>query len=224
MRLLIIEDELEIGDYLRDNFEKEGFIVDYASDGERGSYLARTNEYDLMLVDHILPKKSGLEIIKEVRTGQKSVPIIMVSVKGEIPHKLETFSAGADDYVTKPFSFQELSARVRAITRRPYAIKSSVYRIDDLTISPETQEVTYEGKRVYFTRKEFMLTECLAKDEGKVVSRGALMESVWDMNVDPLSNTLETHVLNVRKKLGKKGRKLIQTIPGRGYKIESRKK
>ena len=220
MRLLIIEDEAEISEYLKKNFEKEGFVVDFASDGEYGSYLARTNEYSIILLDHMLPKKTGLQIVKEIRDREKSVPIIMVSVKGEISHKLETFSAGVDDYVTKPFSFQELHARVRALMRRPYHVKSTIYKIDDLTISSERQEVTKNGKPIYLTRKEFLLLECLAKDNGRVLSRGAIMENVWNMNIDPFSNTLETHILNLRKKIGRNGKKIIKTVPGRGYKID----
>jgi len=220
MRLLIIEDELEIGDYLRINLEKEGFVVDYASDGDKGSYFARTNDYDLLIIDHMLPNKLGTDIIREVRGQQKTVPIIMLSAKSDISQKIDTFEAGADDYVTKPFSFQELRARVRALLRRPYTIKGSIYKIDDLTISSENQEVTQNGKRLYLTRKEFLLLECLARDNGHVLSRGTIMENVWDMNVDPFSNTLETHILNLRRKIGKNGKKIIQTVPGRGYKID----
>lgn len=211
---------MEIRDYLKKNFEKEGFVVDTASDGEDGSYLARTNVYDIILLDHVLPKKLGCDIVKEVRGQQKSVPIIMVSVKSEISHKLNTFGAGIDDYITKPFSFVELHARVKAVTRRPYQVKSSVYKIDDLTIHSERQEVTKNGKQIYLTRKEFLLLECLAKDNGRVLSRGVIMENVWNMNVDPFSNTLETHILNLRKKIGKNGKRIIKTVPGRGYKID----
>ncbi len=220
MRMLIIEDEREIADYLRLNFEKEGFIIDCATDGEEGSYLARVNEYDIMIIDHILPNKLGLEIIKEVRAVPKSVPIIMLSGKTEITQKIDTFTAGVDDYVTKPFSFQELHARIHALLRRPYQVKSSTYTIDDLTIHTDRQEVLQNGKRIYLTRKEFSLLECLVRDNGKVLSRGVIMENVWNMNIDPFSNTLETHILNLRKKIGKKGKRIIQTVPGRGYKID----
>ena len=220
MRLLIIEDEREIGEFLKKNFEKEGFVVDYADNGSDGSKMARANEYEAIILDYILPGKDGLDIVKEVREQLKSVPIIMVSVKSEISHKVSAFGAGIDDYVTKPFSFQELNARVRALIRRPYNIKSSVYKIEDLTINPEKQEVMHSGKPMYLTRKEFLLLECLAKENGRVMSRGTIMENVWDMNVDPFSNTLETHILNLRKKIGKKGKQIIQTVPGRGYRIK----
>lgn len=217
--MLIVEDEPEIREYLVKNFEKEGFIVDSSDNGEEGSYFARTNEYNILIIDHILPKKTGLEIIQGVREQEKSVPIIMLSVKSDIAHKIETFRAGADDYVSKPFSFQELNARVKALLRRPYSIKDQIYQIDDLTIHSEKQEVTRNGKPIYLTRKEFLLLECLAKETGKVLSRGVIMENVWDMSIDPFSNTLETHILNLRRKIGKNSKKIIRTVPGRGYKI-----
>lgn len=219
MRMLIIDDEYEIGEYLRKNFEKEGFNVDCAKDGEEGSYLARTNEYEIIILDHILPIKTGLDVLTEIRAEHKSVPIIMLSVEEAILNKVCCFKAGADDYMTKPFSFQELNARIRALLRRPYEIKSSTYVIDDVTIDTEKQEVMQRGKVIALTRKEFLLLECLAKENGKVISRGVLMENVWNMNVDPFSNTLETHILNLRRKIGKKGKKIIRTVTGRGYRI-----
>jgi two-component system OmpR family response regulator len=219
MRMLIIEDEQEIREYLVKNFEKEGFTVDSSDNGEAGSYFARTNEYSILIIDHILPKKTGLEIIQEVRDQEKTVPIIMLSVKSDTSHKIDTFRAGVDDYVSKPFSFQELNARVKALLRRPYSIKTHIYQIDDLTIHTEKQEVTRNGKPIYLTRKEFLLLECLVKDNGKVLSRGVIMENVWDMSIDPFSNTLETHILNLRRKIGKNSKEIIKTVPGRGYKI-----
>lgn len=219
MRMLIVEDEYEIGEYLKANFEKEGFNVDFVQDGEDGSYLARTNEYEIILLDCILPGKTGINILAEVRAQEKTMPIIMLTVEASIPNKIHCFRAGADDYVTKPFSFQELVARIRALLRRPYNIKNSTYTIDDVTIDIEKQEVAANGKVISLTRKEFMLLECLAKENGRVISRGAIMENVWNMNVDPFSNTLETHILNLRKKIGKNGKKIIRTVAGRGYRI-----
>lgn len=217
--MLIVEDELEIAGYLKKNFEKEGFNVDCVYNGEDGSYMARTNEYEVVILDHVLPRKTGLEIVKDVREQEKTVPILMLSVETSTLNKLNCFKSGADDYLTKPFSFQELNARVRALLRRPYQIKGTSYQIDDMTIDSDKQEVTKDGKPMYLTRKEFLLLECLAKEKGRVLSRGAIMENVWNMNVDPFSNTLETHILNLRRKLGKKGKNLIKTVTGRGYRI-----
>lgn len=220
--MLIIEDEKEIREFLHKNFEKEGYVVDTAEDGEQGSYAARTSEYDIILVDQLLPKKTGLQVIKDIRNDLMSVPIIMLSVKSDIPHKLESFTAGVDDYVTKPFSFQELSARVKnSLRRSPYQIKSDIFKIEDLTVNVPNQEVSRDGKKIYLTRKEFLILECLAREPGKVVSRGAIMEHVWNMNTDPFSNTLETHMANLRRKITNKRKKtsVIKTVPGRGYKV-----
>lgn len=219
MRMLIIEDEQEIREYLKINFEKEGYVVDTAEDGEHGSYLARTNEYQIIILDHILPKKTGLKVVEDIRESLRSVPIIMLSVETAIPNKINCFKAGADDYVTKPFSYQELTMRIKTVLKRPYDIKSSTYTINDLTIYTDKQQVTKNGKELPLTRKEFMLLECLAKEKGRVLTRGALMENVWDMNIDPFSNTLETHILNLRKKIGKNGKNIIKTVTGRGYRI-----
>jgi len=222
MRMLIIEDEKEIRDFLSKSFEKDGYAVDTASDGQTGSYLARTTDYDIMIIDHILPKKLGLEVVKEVRESLRSNPIIMLSAKTEIPHKIQSFAEGVDDYMVKPFSFQELSARVKNILKRsPYSIKADIYKIEDLTIDLKGQEVTRNGKKIYLTRKEFLILECLAKEPGKVISRGTIMEHAWNMNTDPFSNTLETHMANLRRKISNKRKKkvLIKTVPGRGYKI-----
>lgn len=144
----------------------------------------------------------------------------MLSVRSDSSQKVECFKAGADDYMTKPFSFQELNARIRALIRRPYHIKSNSHQIDDMTIDYDKQELSRNGKTIYLTRKEFLLLECLTKENGKVISRGAIMENVWDMNADPFSNTLETHILNLRKKIGKRGKKIIRTVSGRGYRID----
>jgi two-component system OmpR family response regulator len=220
MKMLIVEDEREIAEYLKKNFEKEGFIIDSTGNGEEGSYLARVNDYHIIILDHMLPGKTGLDIVHEVRGQQKTVPIIVLSVESSIPVKINCFKAGADDYVTKPFSFQELNARIRALVRRPYAIKNTVYHIDDMIIDSDKQEASRQGKTLPLTRKEFLLFECLAKENGKVMSRGVLMENVWNMNVDPFSNTLETHILNLRKKIGRKGKKIIKTVAGRGYRLD----
>lgn len=145
----------------------------------------------------------------------------MLSVKSEMITKVDLLNRGADDYLTKPFSLEELLARIRALLRRPSSLSSEVLNIDDLTIDIKGHKVTRGTKEIYLTRKEFMLLEYLIKNKGAVVSRGILIEHVWDMNVDPFSNTIESHILNIRKKISSKGRRdLIQTIPGVGYKIQ----
>ncbi|HSE56601.1 MAG TPA: response regulator transcription factor [Candidatus Paceibacterota bacterium] len=220
MRLLIVEDDEDIRELLRASFETECFVVDTASDGDRGSYLARTNQYSAIILDNILPGKNGSRICQELRMLGKTTPILILSVQDEIPQKVHLLHSGADDYVTKPFSFQELLARVRALLRRPAAIEESIFTIEDLVIDCNRQKVMRGAKSIYLTRKEFMLLEYLMKNKSNVLSRGMIMEQVWGADSDPFSNTIEAHILNLRKKIntGKK-RKLITTIPGRGYKI-----
>lgn len=220
MRILVIEDEIKISDFLKKSLEAECFAVDVAGDGERGSYLARINDYDLVILDNILPKKTGLEVCQEIRKDGKNMPIIMLSVKAETSTKVELLNAGADDYLIKPFSLEELLARMKALLRRPHQIESEVLTIDDITLDTKRNIVKQGDKEVYLTRKEFMLLEYLMKNPGIVLSRGMILEHVWDMNADPFSNTIESHILSLRRKIDNKGKKkLIHTISGRGYKI-----
>jgi DNA-binding response OmpR family regulator len=220
MRILIVEDDKETGEFLKSSLEAELFSVDHAVDGEEGSYLARTNDYDLIILDNGLPKKSGSQVCREIREAGKTIPIIMLSVQSELPTKLELFTAGVDDYVTKPFHFEELLQRIKAVLRRPKQIVAEVIRIGDLEIDSNKYSVHRSEKEIYLTRKEFQLLEYLVKNQGNVVTRGMIMEHVWDRQGDLFSNTIETHILNLRKKIDHSSeKKLIQTIPGRGYKI-----
>ena len=220
MRILVIEDEEGIAKFLKAGLESEYFAVDLAEDGEKGSYLAKTNDYDMIILDNMLPKKNGAEVCQEIRATGKNTPIIMLSARGEMGIKVELLNKGADDYMTKPFSLEELLARIRALLRRPHYVSSEVLTIDDLVMDTKRHVVKRGEKEIYLTRKEFMLLEYLLKHRDSVVSRGMIMEHVWDMNADPFSNTIESHILNVRKKISAKGKKnLIHTLPGVGYKI-----
>jgi two-component system, OmpR family, response regulator len=220
MRILIVDDDNDICQFLRSGLEAELFSVDTASDGEEGSYLARTNDYDLVILDYALPKKNGKEVCSEVRAAGKAMPILAVSVTSELPTKIEMLNMGVDDYLTKPFHFDELLARVRALLRRPKNIQSEILKIDDLEVDTTRYRVFRSGNEIVLTRKEFQLLEFLLKNQDNVVSRGSIMEHVWDRRGDLFSNTIETHILNLRKKLeiGSK-KKLIHTIPGRGYRL-----
>ncbi|MSR71465.1 MAG: response regulator transcription factor [Candidatus Taylorbacteria bacterium] len=224
MRILIVEDDDDIVELLKIGLVEDGFVVDIARTGEKGSYVARTNEYDLILLDNMLPGKNGYQICKELRSSGNNTPIIIVSVQAEINDKIALLECGADDYVTKPFSLNELIARIRTVLRRPTKIESEILNIDDLTLQSSTQQVLRGKKIIYLTRKEFLLLEFLLKNKGNVVSRGMIMDHVWNAETDPFSNTLEAHILNLRKKIDIGGkRKLIHAIPGRGYKIDTHK-
>lgn len=224
MRILIVEDEKETRESLKSNLEQESFAVDTAEDGETGSYLARTNDYDLIILDNILPQKEGFEVCEDVRKAGKHTPIIMLSVKSEVHHKVDLLHCGADDYVTKPFSFRELIARIRAILRRPRMVDGDILSVGDLTMDIARQVVQRGGKNIYLTRKEFMLLEYLMRNRARVMSRGMIMEHVWNADSDPFSNTIEAHILNLRKKVDANHKvKLIHSVSGRGYKIDVEK-
>lgn len=221
MKILVVEDEKEIRELLKKTLEAECFAVDEAEDGELGLKMAQVNYYDLIILDNMMPKKDGLEVCRELRLDGKAVPILMLSVKSEAITKSILLNTGADDYMTKPYSVDELIARIRALLRRPKVINSEILKISDLEIDVKRQVVKRAGQEIYLTRKEFMLLEFLLRNRGEVQSRGVIMEHVWDMNADPFSNTIESHVLSLRKKIDTdKKNKIISTVPGRGYKIE----
>lgn len=222
MRVLVVEDEEGIARFLKAGLESEYFAVDVAEDEERGSYLARTNDYDIIILDNMLPGKNGAEVCDDIRKSGRNTPIIMLSARAEMSIKVELLNKGADDYLTKPFSLEELLARIRALLRRPAHVAPDLLEIEDLVLDTKKHLVTRKGKEIYLTRKEFMLLEYLLRNKGTAVSRGMILEHVWDINVDPFSNTVESHILNIRKKVNDKGRKnLIHTLPGIGYKISA---
>lgn len=220
MKILLIEDDESIADSLKSFLQSEYFVVDVSEDGEKGLFCALTNEYSLVILDKMLPKKDGLEVCQEIRRNNKTMPILVLSVKSEVPAKIDLLNAGADDYVTKPFSFEELLARVRAILRRPANIQGEVFKVGDLTLDAQKCEVFKGGRRIRLTRKEFSLLAYLMKNQGNVVSKGKILDNVWDMNVDSFSNTVEMHILNIRRKIESSKRdKIIHTVSGVGYKL-----
>jgi len=223
MKILIIEDELAIADFLKSSLERQLYIVDVASDGERGAFLGRTGRYDLIILDYLLPKQNGLEVVREIRM-EKKTPIIMLTVKSEIEIKEQAYKLEIDDFLTKPFLLDELFFRIKALLRRPRQIANSLMKIDNLSIDLRRQLVRRGGQIVNLTRKEYILLEYLIRNRGEIKSREQIMENVWDMNADPFSNSLDTHIVNLRRKLKKSGDcELIHTFPGRGYKLDSKK-
>ncbi|OGF27214.1 DNA-binding response regulator [Candidatus Falkowbacteria bacterium RIFOXYB2_FULL_34_18] len=223
MRILIVEDEKEILDFLKKSLKNECYVVDTASDGEQGSYLARTNDYDLIILDNVMPKKTGLEVCRDVRKDNNFVPILVLSVKSETTTKVDLLNAGADDYLTKPFSIDELFARIKALLRRPKGIENERLQVDDLVLDSSKHIVKRGDEDVYLTRKEFTLLKYLMRHKGTVLSRSMIMEHVWDMTVDPFSNTIESHIVSLRKKVDLTGhKKLIHTVSGRGYKLDTK--
>lgn len=221
MKLLIIEDDSAIRNVLRMSLQAESFVVDDVEDGEQGSYLARVNQYDLVILDNILPKKQGKQVCREIRDAGKQMPVLMLSAKSEVLEKIDLLNSGVDDYMTKPFSFEELLARINTLLRRPLQIKEKILKVSNISLNRDKGEVHHRDKEIYLTRKEFSLLELLMNNKDQVVSRGLIMEYVWDIDGDPFSNTIEAHILNLRRKLSDRKRRLIQNVPGRGYKIST---
>jgi two-component system copper resistance phosphate regulon response regulator CusR len=222
MRILVVEDEEKIALFVKAILEADCFAVDVAYDGEKGLSHASINDYDLVILDNILPKKKGIEVCKELRKNGKQMPIIILSVKNEAVEKIDLLNAGADDYLTKPFVVEELLARVHALLRRRVPITQEVLRLGELVLNSKNFTVVRGGRSIRLTRKEFMLLQYLMQNADTVLSRGMILEHVWDMSVDIFSNTIESHILSLRKKLGEgQKNKMIYTISGRGYKITS---
>jgi DNA-binding response OmpR family regulator len=222
MKILIIEDNISVRNVLRIGLEAEGYIIDDVGDGDRGSYFARVNKYNLIILDNVLPKKMGKQVCQEIREAGVTTPVLLLSAKSDIDSKISLLDSGADDYMTKPFSFEELKSRIKALSRRPKIIKSSLVKFGNLIIDTNNFEIKKNNKKIYLTRKEFTLLNLLIENIGKVVSRGTIMELVWDSSVDPFSNTIETHIRNIRNKIGDLNKNIIVNIPGRGYKINNR--
>lgn len=224
MKILIIDDEATILEFLKQGLEAKMFQVETAEDGERGAFLGRTGNYDLIILDYVLPKMDGFEVLKEIRNEKKHIPVIMLTVKSELNIKEKMFALGVDDYITKPFLFDELLMRINAILKRPAKIEGDFFKIDNLTLNAKTNIIRRDGKEIYLTRREFFLLEYLLRHRGLIISRQEILEHVWDYNADPFSNSIESHIASLRRKLNKnKNRNLIHTFNGRGYKLSLNK-
>ena len=220
MRILVVDDEQEICTLLRLALSQHSFSVDIAQDGDKASSLARTNDYDAIILDNILPKKMGLQVCREIRAAGKTVPILVLSGILQAGTKVSLLDAGADDYMSKPFSIDELLARIRALLRRPKQIAEDILVFADLILNMKAHTVFRAKKEIHLTPKEFMLLEYLLRNKGAALTRSMILEHVWNMDTDPFSNTIESHILSLRNKLDGNGKtSLIQTVPGVGYKI-----
>lgn len=216
MRILVVEDEHKIANSIKRGFEQETWAVDVAYDGEEGYDLASSEEYDVILLDLLLPKMDGVSVCKKLREDGKHTPVLMLTARGELSDKVEGFESGADDYLVKPFAFEELLARVRALARRPREAKSEELKAKNLTLNTNTFDVKMGGKSIELSRKEFALLEYLMRNVGKVVSKENIIAHVWDYEADILPNTVEVFIGYLRDKIGSD---LIKTVRGFGYKI-----
>ncbi|MEE2896889.1 MAG: response regulator transcription factor [Gemmatimonadota bacterium] len=218
MRILVVEDDEKVASFLDRGLREEGYSVDVAHDGEDGLLKAHVHDYDLLLLDVMLPGKTGLEIVRSLRSRQSSVPVLLLTARSDRDDVVLGLDAGADDYLTKPFGFDELVARVRALLRRGGASRSDRLLYDDLELDRVTHKAHRGGARLDLTPKEFQLLEFLMLNPERVVRRTELLEKVWDLNFDPMSNVVDVHVGHLRRKLGKVGDdSLVHTVRGVGY-------
>ena len=220
MRILVVEDERRLANIIKKGLTEEGFAVDAVYDGEEGQYLAESEEYDLILLDVMLPKVDGVTICRELRSKNIRSPVLMLTAKSEVEDKVAGLDSGADDYMTKPFSFLELRSRIHALIRRSKQEPSPTLTISDLELDPIKHKVERDGKPISLTPKEFSVLELLLRHKDEVVTRTMVIEHVWDYNFDGMSNIVDVFVASLRRKVDKDSKvKLIQTIHGVGYKI-----
>lgn len=224
MRILLVEDEVRLSHFIKKGLIEYGFAVDQAHDGEEGLYLATEETYDLIVLDVMLPKLSGIELCKKLREIKKETPVIMLTAKSEVEDKIEGLDGGADDYLTKPFVFAELKSRINALLRRSYRQVSNILTLADLEVDPIKHTVIRAGKLIQLTPKEFAILELLLRRKHEVVTRTQVTEHVWDYNFDSLSNVVDVFIGTLRKKIDKGYNiPLIHTLHGVGYMATDKK-
>jgi len=218
MRLLLVEDERKVSDLVARALRAESYAVDVAEDGQRGWELAQSYQYDLIILDLMLPQLPGEELLRRIRRTNPSVPILVLTARAATQDKVNNFEAGADDYLTKPFAFAELVMRVKALLRRGPITRSSVLRVGDLEVDRFTQQVRRAGRRIELTPKEYALLEYLPANPGRVFSRTMIIEHVWDQSFEGLTNIVDVYVRHLRSKVDDPFPvKLIRTVRGVGY-------
>lgn len=222
VRILLVEDERRLSAVIKKGLLEHGFVVDSAYDGEEGQFLAETEEYDLIILDIMLPKLDGLTVCRNLRGKSIKTPILMLTAKTTINDKVVGLDTGADDYLTKPFSFLELRSRVHALIRRNGREVSPIIKIADLELDPTKRMVVRGGKNIPLTPKEFSILEFLARHKERVVTRTTLIEHVWDYNFESLSNVVDVFMATLRRKIDKNSKvKLIHTVHGVGYRVSA---
>jgi two-component system copper resistance phosphate regulon response regulator CusR len=218
MRILVIEDDPTVGQYVKRGLEEHRCAVDLTTDGEEGERRASSEAYDLIVLDMRLPGKSGIDVLRSLRAKGFERPVLVLTAQDAVDAKVETLRAGADDYVTKPFAFEELLARVEALARRPRALASPVLHVGDLDIDQATREVRRAGELIELTPKEYTVLEYLARHAGRVMSRTLITEYAWGYHFDPGTNIVDVVINHLRKKIdARHARKLISTVRGVGY-------
>jgi heavy metal response regulator len=222
MRLLVVEDEKKVSSFIKKGLEEEGYAVDVASDGETGLQMALDRVHDLIILDIQLPKRDGLSLLHELRKEKVTTPVLLLTVRATIEDKVLGLDAGADDYLTKPFAFQELVARIRALLRRGPEGKPAALQVADLTLDPARRLVFRDSRRIDLTAKEFALLDYFMRNPGRVLTRTMIAEHVWDYDFDSMTNVIDVYVNYLRKKIDSdQEQKLIHTIRGVGYMLKA---
>ena len=221
MKILVIEDDPPVGQFLKRGLEEQRWVVDLVADGEQGERRATGEQYDLLILDMRLPGKSGLEVLHSLRARGFERPVLVLTAQDAVDAKVQTLRAGADDYVTKPFAFEELLARVEALSRRPRALASPVLRVGDLALDQDTREVRRGDDLIELTPKEYSVLEYLMRHAGRVMSRTLITEYAWGYHFDPGTNIVDVVINHLRKKVdARHDKKLITTVRGVGYVIK----
>jgi len=220
MKLLVVEDNKELNEALKQGLSSRGYTIDIAQDGAYGLELALVNEYDAIILDLNLPKKDGIEVGKKIRDARIKTPIIALTARDTLKEKLKGFESGFDDYLTKPFEFEELVARVEAMIRRSKPNDNIILKVGSIKLNPKKREVRSGTRKVSLTKIEFNILEYLLRNKGIVIKNVELIEHVWGEDSDLIDPPIRSHIKNLRKKIGDKNLEIIITIPGVGYKIE----
>ena len=218
MRILLVEDDQKVASFIRKGLEEEGYAVDVAAEGEAGLFMGLDRLHDLIILDVMLPKKPGFQVLRELRQAKVATPVLMLTARDTVEDKVQGLDAGADDYLTKPFVFAELLARVRALLRRRAEARSPKLQVADLVLDPATRSVTRGGQPITLTNREFALLEYLMRNAGRVLTRTAITEHVWDYDFDSGTNVIDVYVNYLRKKIDAGHEpKLLHTVRGVGY-------
>jgi len=218
MRILVVEDEAKIAQFIKRGLKEEGYAVDVAGDGEEGHFLLSSNEYDIIILDIMLPKMDGLDLCQTLRKEGNQTPIIMLTAKDTVKDKVKGLDSGADDYLSKPFSFEELLARVRVLLRKKDSRVQTQLKVNDLTLDLLTHKVTRGTKEIDLTVKEYALLEYLMRNAGNIVTRTMISEHVWDINFDTFTNVIDVYINYLRNKIDNGfEQKMIHTVRGKGY-------
>lgn len=218
MKILLVEDEIKIASFVERGLKEEHYTVDVAHDGEKGFFLASINVYDLIILDIMLPEKDGLLVCRDLRAKGIDTPILMLTAKDKVGDKITGLDVGADDYITKPFAFEEFLARVRALLRRKSKIKTTLLRFNDLELDQLTHKIKRQGKEIVLTSKEYALLEYFMLNPNQVITRTMISEHVWNEDFDSFTNVIDVYVNYLRNKIDKGfKRQLIHTVRGAGY-------